>query len=630
MIGSIAGWIDYEKNVKNYSETIYKMGEALKPRGNGALKEFKGTSCVLIERKNSAHSAQRTTHNEGNNNKDSTPMPYALCPMPYSLSMNGEDYVIVLDGRLFNLHEVKGDLARKGYSFDSDTHEEIMLKAYIEWGRSCLDRFNGAYAFAIWETRKQTLFVARDRIGVKPFFFYQYGSGLVFASEIKTLMQNKIVKPILDSDGLKQIMLIGPGRGMGAGIIKGVKELKAGEFMVFSRKGAEFKTYWRLMAHPHTDNLGETVIRTRELITDSIERQLSEDSASFLSGGLDSSIISLVASNWLKERGETLSTFSVDYDGNDEYFVGNAFQPDSDGKYIDIMSRFTGSPHTNIVLNSLEVADALSEASIARGLPGMADIDSSLLLFCREVKKTHNNAFSGECADELFGGYPWYHNPSILFQDTFPWSQSIDLRKLLFKQQFVGKNPEEFVKNEYQKTIATVDYLDTDNRLEVRMREMFVLNFYWFMQTLIERGDRMSAYNQIDLRIPFCDYRIAEYAFNMPWHLKSLNNREKGILREAFKGLLPEEVRERKKSPFPKTFNPVFLDFVSKKAGVVVKDKYSLVGELINQEFLNDLRTTAYEVKAPWYGQLMRMPQIFAYLIQLDCFIKSFGLRLEI
>jgi asparagine synthase (glutamine-hydrolysing) len=318
----------------------------------------------------------------------------------------------------------------------------------------------------------------------------------------------------------------------------------------------------------------------------------------------------------------------VDFFDNEKYFVKSSFQPDPDNRYISLMSDFIKSDHISIVLDNLKTAEAIEDAADARDLPGMADIDSSLLLFCKEIKERDTVCLSGECADEIFGGYPWYHDTDILFCDSFPWSTSTEFRKKLFNRPFIGSDCDDFVKAEYQKTLAFSDYLDADDALNRRMREMFALNFYSFMQTLLDRKDRMSMYNGLEVRVPFCDYRLVEYAFNMPWEYKSLNGREKGVVREAFKGILPDEIVHRKKSPYPKTFSPVFLDYVKNMAWRLCHDTKSVLYELVNKDFLRQLYDDKIRIQSPWYGQLMRGPQVFAYLVQIDCFFKKFNLKI--
>lgn len=607
----IAGWIDYNKNVGNETETIKKMSDTLKRRGPDASGLYVNEKVALIHRR------LIVIDPEGG-------------IQPMTAYGNGEEYTLVYNGELYNTAELKNELLSLGHKFSGHSDTEVLLKSYIEWGSGCLQKLNGIYAFAIWEKNKETLFAARDRIGVKPLFFYEYRGGIIFASEIKTLMANSLVKPEVDSYNLKQLLLLGPGRSCGCGCIKGIKELKPAEYFYYNKNGINIRSYWRLTAQPHTDGLEDTVEKTKELIDDAIKRQLVSDVplACFLSGGLDSSIISMIAAKQYKEEGKILSTYSVDYENNEKFFIKNIFQPSTDSKYIDIMTKFIGSNHKSVVLDSLEVAESLNEATEARDLPGMADIDSSLLLFCREVKKQNTVCVSGECADEIFGGYPWYHNPEILFKESFPWSNATELRQKLFKSVLCSGDSEEFVRSEYRQTVEGTDYLPSDDKTERRMREMFMLNFSWFMQTLLDRKDRMSMHCGLEVRVPFCDHRLVEYAFNMPWKYKSLYGREKGIVREAYKDLLPEEIVFRKKNPYPKTFNPVFLEYVTNKAENLINDKTSVLYDLVDKDCFKDLKEGRISIENPWYGQLMRIPQIYAYLIQLDAFFKNFNLQI--
>ena len=372
-------------------------------------------------------------------------------------------------------------------------------------------------------------------------------------------------------------------------------------------EGFRRTAYWRLEAHEHEDDLDATVQRTHDLITDAAQRQLVSDVplACFLSGGLDSSILSAVAARAYAARNETLHTWSVDYRENQRYFVKNSFQPTDDR----------------------EVA-ALLPATDARDLPGRADVDSSLLLFCAEVKKGGTTVcLSGECADELFGGYPWYHREEILFEDTFPWSRSVSLRLGLLRGGVV-KNGAEFIREHYLSTCRRAPRLPSDSPKDARMREMFVLNLDWFMATLLDRKDRMSMYSGLEVRVPFCDHRIVEYAYNMPWAFKALDGREKGIVRRAFADELPEAIVSRRKSPYPKTFHPIYARLCAEGARRILADRNSFAAALFDREAVERLILDPDSLPEPWFGQLMRVPQICAYIIQLEHWAQRFRVRL--
>ncbi len=605
----IAGWLDWEKDISE-SDCISAMSESLRRRGPDESGIYVDKNICLIHR--------RLVVVDPENGKQ-----------PMTFNFNDRKYTVVYNGELYNTDEIRRELEGLGHSFRGHSDTEVLLKSFVQWGKDCVNKLNGIFAFAVWDDTNKELFLARDRIGVKPLFFYFYNDGIIFASEIKTLLCNPIVKPVVDEVGLKEIFFMGPGRTPGNGVIKGVEELKPGEYMVFSKNKTIKNFYWKLQAKEFEDSLSVAIEKTRFLVTDSINRQLVSDKplCCFLSGGLDSSIISKVASDYYRKENKTLCTYSVDYVDNEKYFKKNKYQPNSDLEYINIMVNYIKSNHKTVTLSNGTLANALYDSTLARDLPGMADIDSSLLLFCKEIKKDFTVALSGECADEIFGGYPWYHDREILFDETFPWSRSLNIRRNILKEGFL-KSGENYVQEKYLSTIKDVPKLNGESKLNARMREMFILNIKWFMQTLLDRKDRMSMYNGLEVRVPFCDYRIVEYAFNMPWEIKALNGREKGVLREAMKGILPYEIIYRKKSPYPKTHNPVYMKAVSDKVKTILQDKTSGLSSILDYNKVVDLIENGEKVNENWYGQLMRVPQIMAYIIQIDCWMKKYKIDL--
>ena len=610
----IAGWVDFNENLYTQDKIMAGMSETLKERGPDAEGAFKANEVFLVHR--------RLIVVDPNNGKQ---------PMIRSTA-NGK-FIIVYNGELYNTEQVRKKLLKLGYKFEGHSDTEVLLTAYIEWQEKCVDELNGIFAFAIWSENEKKLFIARDRMGVKPFFFHQYNGGLIFGSQIKTLLVHPKIRPIIDETGVASIMLLGPAKIPGNGVFKDILELKQGECATFDKNGLKLWEYWKLRAKIHTDNLEQTIEKTRFLLSDSITRQLVSDVplCTFLSGGLDSSIISKVAADEYSKRGEKLSTYSIDYKGNDIYFKSNDFQPNADAPWIELMSKFLGSSHTNVVADTPALIEALYDAVIARDLPGMADVDSSLLLFCREVKKDFTVAVSGECADEIFGGYPWYHDKNILYNESFPWSQSTSLRAGLLQDNVIKKiNPIEFVQHYYEETIADTLHNDFDTSLNRRMREMFMLNIKWFMQTLLDRKDRMSMATGLEVRVPFCDHVLTEYAYNIPWEIKSIDGREKGLLRRCYKDILPDEIVSRKKSPYPKTFNPNYLQMTKKLLQNIYDDKNSRLFEIMSKQKVKELiDTDAKCFNQPWYGQLMREAQIFAYLIQVEFWLRHFNVEIQ-
>ncbi len=543
---------------------------------------------------------------------------------PMEFVRGREHFVLVYNGELYNTEEIRKKLTDKGYSFTGHSDTEVVLKAYAEYGTKCAELFNGIFAFAIYEAHNKRLFLCRDRVGVKPLFYSKLGEELVFGSEIKTIFASGLISPQITEEGLYEIFFLGPARTSGKGIFKDIEELKPGEFAIFEKGKLTKSKYFRITAKEHPHSEADTIEYTKWLIEDSINRQLVSDVplCTFLSGGLDSSIITNCASKKASENGERIHSYSVEYRDNEKYFKKSLFQPNRDAEYIELMAKHSNTWHHEVIIDNELLSDALIPATDARDLPGMADVDSSLLLFCEKVKKNFTVALSGECADELFGGYPWYHREEILFEDTFPWSRSQDIRESILKKGVLCKG-REYVRGRYLETINETDKLSTDSTVERRMREMFMLNFNWFMQCLLDRKDRMSMYSGLEVRVPFCDYRIVEYAYNMPWKFKAYNGREKGIVRKAFENDLPEEIVYRKKSPYPKTHNPLYMEKVSQKVREILKKKNPLIN-LLNIDSIENIINHPDSISDPWYGQLMRSPQILAYIIQLDRFYENY------
>ncbi|MDO4742707.1 MAG: asparagine synthase (glutamine-hydrolyzing) [bacterium] len=550
---------------------------------------------------------------------------------PMSYNDQGMIYTIVYNGELYNTQEIKDELKKSNETFATKSDTEVVLKAYIKWGRMCVNKFNGIFAFAIWCDQTQTLFFARDRIGVKPLFFSLANNGFAFASEIKALLNMPFIKPIADTTSICELFLIGPGRTPGKTAFCNISEIKPGHCGFFDKNGLTQFCYWTVKDKPHTDSFEQTCEKVRYLVTDSIKRQLVSDVpiGTFLSGGLDSSLISSVASRHFKERGKKLKTFSISYKDNDIYFKKSKFQPNSDDSYINIMADYLDSDHTTFYVDTPQLTSALYAAVDARDLPGMADVDASLLLFCKEIKKHVTVALSGECADEIFGGYPWYRDSEIRSRYGFPWSQSTLYRSDFLREDLKKKiNAESYVNEKYNRSIYQASKLECLSPLEQRMREMVYLNMYWFMQTLLDRKDRMSMYSGLEVRVPFCDHRIAEYLYSTPWEFKDYKHYEKGLLRNAMKDYLPDEILWRKKSPYPKTHNPSYLAAVSEILIRILNNPKSRILEVINKEKCFQLLSD--DRQQPWYGQLMTTPQTIAYLIQLDYWLEKYNVELKL
>lgn len=541
---------------------------------------------------------------------------------PMELNWAGERYVLVYNGELYNTAQLRRELEKQGHQFQTHCDTEVVLHAYAQYGADCVERFNGIFAFAVWEENRRRLFLARDRIGVKPLFYWQQGKRLVFASEIKTVLAWPEVRPVLDGMGAAQLVLLGPGRLPGSGVFRDIREVEPGCRGYWENGKLTLNRYWKLEDREHIQSFDETVEQVRYLVTDAIRRQMVADVpvGTFLSGGLDSSIITALCAEEMAQKNQRLKTFSVDYLDNERYFRASKFQPDSDDAYIRMMTEHFETDHYKVILEPEELVQALEAATEARDLPGMADVDFSLLAFCGRVRQEVTVALSGECADEIFGGYPWYRDPEVRQRAGFPWAQNTAQRAALLTPR-INIDAQAFLMDAYETTCRESDILPGTDPINRRMKQMVNLNFRWFMQTLLDRKDRMSMYHGLEVRVPFCDHRIAQYLYGVPWEYKDYQGREKGLLRQAVAGLLPEPVRQRKKSPYPKTFHPRYSAIITQRMQTLLGEDAPL-WQLVNREQVQDLMDR--ESPWPWYGQLMQKPQTLAYFLQMDHWLRRY------
>ena len=560
-----------------------------------------------------------------------------LGSQPMEKEHDGNKYVICYNGELYNTKEIKDDLIKKGYSFKTKCDTEVVLTAFIEYGTECLKNLNGIFSFCIYDYNKNSIFLARDHLGIKPLFYSLTKDGtLVFASEIKAILKHNEITPILDKEGFMELFALGPAHSPGKTYFKNIYELKAGHYAIFDTNGLFTDKFWDLETRECNDTEEEAISKIHFLLKDSLNRQLVSDVgiSSMLSGGIDSSILTKLANDQIKD----LTTFSIDFKGNDKNFVANDYQGSKDSDYIKIMREHLSTTNKDIKIDNEYLFTLLKDAMIARDMPGMADIDASMFAFCKAIKENgFKVCLSGECSDEIFGGYPWFYKEHLINHIGFPWALSEILRSNIIRPGILKDNEiQEYVLNARNETLKPVTAIAPNDTYENRYRNINYLTIKWFMNTLVERTDRTSMANSLEVRVPFADYRIFEYVYNLPAKMKlGLNHSdtpiEKYLLREAFKNDIPREVLYRKKSPFPKTYDPHYLNLVETEMLNILNNKKSKINNFINIDFIKDLIYSHGEsLKENWFGQLMTYPQTLAYLIQINMWLETYNIESEI
>lgn len=552
---------------------------------------------------------------------------------PMTRTWQGKTCSIAYNGEIYNMHTLKKELELHGFSFQTTSDTEVILAGYLLYGTSFFPKLNGIFSFAIWDCWNETLILCRDAVGVKPLFFTLRENFLIFSSEIKGIFEFPGISPELDTQSLCEIFALGPAKTSGSGVFRNILELKPGHYIRWGYDGWRQEAWWKLESHLHTDSTEETVEKTRELLLSAIKGQMLSDIpiSTFLSGGVDSSLVTAICSKELEKKGKQLTTFSFDFEGNNQYFQSNDFQPTQDRHWVDIMVNQFHTNHHYLECNNQSMADFLYRAVDARDLPCMADVESSMLYFCSLVKDYNQVTLTGECADEIFGGYPWFHKKEALEQDCFPWSPSMEPRKALLKDEILYLLPlEEYAKDAYLNTIHETPKLEGESKIEARRREIGYLNLRWFMQTLLDRMDRTSMHCGLEARVPFADPRIVQYLWNVPWELKCLDHQAKGLLRRASKGILPDEVLYRRKNPYPKTYNPGYETLINQRLSDILDDTSSPIHQLIDAKKVRQFLKTKSDYGKPWYGQLMAGPQMTAYLLQINYWLKTYHIRLKL
>ena len=599
-MSGVAGFCNFSGVNFSQAEQLHilaEMKEKIKHRGDYVYEDFQNTSLLLAN--------------------------------AFHVRYYGNDYYISFEGEIYNAPEIKQTLAAKGYKFETDTDTEIVLRANIHYGVNVVNELNGVFSAIVYDREKNSLLLFRDRFGIKPLFYTFCDGTLVFASELKALFRYPKIRPVINKNSICEIFGLGPARTEGFAVFKNMFEIKQGHFAMCT--GSEFKQhkYFDLIAEPHLDSYEETVEHASFLLRDSIKQQLKgEDICCFLSGGLDSSVVtSFFAQNSEKQ----IDTISFDFVDNDKYFKSSRFQPDLDRPWVEKMVAHSKTHHTFLFCDHEDLAKNLYESVIAKDLPGMADVDSSLLYFCQEVSKTHKIALTGECSDEIFAGYPWFHKEEMLNSESFPWSSNLDFRKQFLKDDVLEKiNLDEYVAARYKNSLKSVPRLEGESESDSKQREISYLNMKWFMSTLIDRMDRASSRFGICTRVPFCDYRLVSYLYNVPYAYKCKDGVVKSILRDIAKDLLPEELLMRKKSPYPKTYNPYYTNLLADSLREALEKEDAAILKIVDKQKILDFIEKDADTSIPWYGQLMATPQMLAYLLQINFWLEEYQIEIEL
>jgi asparagine synthase (glutamine-hydrolysing) len=537
----ITGWVDFGRDLRAERATIAAMTATMICRGPDAGDVWCSAHAAIGHRRLSV-------------------IDLACGDQPMR-APGEDDVVLTFSGEIYNFTELRRELSAHGHEFRTRSDTEVLLHSYLRWGRDCVRHLNGMFAFGIWDGRREELLLARDRLGVKPLYYAVRPDGVLFGSEPKAVLAHPEFPAEIDAEGLAELFSQAGTATPGHGIYRGLAELRPGTIAVVGRGGVRTSAYWTLEAREHTDGLVATAGTVRELLADTVHRQTVADVplCSLLSGGLDSSVVSALAAGSLSRRDRAkLATFSVDFAGSADVFRPDPLRPSHDEPYARAAAEHIGSRHSTITLSAQDLVAAQWAPLAAHDLPTMGDMYVSMYLLFREISQQSTVALSGEAADEVFGGYAWYHVPALLAAPTFPWAAGGSWEPLLHPDVRARIRLAEYAADRYDEALAEVPRLAGESPADRRIREVLYLGLTRWLPFLLDRKDRLSMASGLEVRVPFCDHRLVEYVWNVPWALKEAGGIEKGLLRTAALGLLPDDLVSRRKSIYPGAADPAY------------------------------------------------------------------------
>jgi asparagine synthase (glutamine-hydrolysing) len=573
----ITGWVDFGRDLRAERSVIEAMAATMICRGPDAG----GVWC-------SRHAAI------GHRRLSVIDLPGGQQPMSTAGTGDargtGDDVVLTFSGEIYNFTELRSELTGSGHEFTTHSDTEVLLRSYLQWGPDCVSRLNGMFAFAVWDERRQELLLARDRMGVKPLYYAPLADGVLFGSEPKAILAHPDFRAEIDAEGLAELFSQVGTKTPGHGIYRGLREVRPGTIVRAGQSGGpRISAYWALESHEHTDDLDTTAATVRELLADIVHRQTVADVplCSLLSGGLDSSVISALAAGSLMRRDRAkLATFSVDFAGSAGAFTPDQLRPSHDEPFARAAAEHIGSRHSTVVLSADDLVTAQWAPLAAHDLPSFGDMYVSMYLLFRQIRQQSTVALSGESADEVFGGYPWYHVPRLLAAPTFPWAAGGSWAPLLKPSVRSAVRLDEYAADRYADALAEVPRLAGESAADRRIREVLYLGLTRWLPLLLDRKDRLSMASGLEVRVPFCDHRLVDYVWNVPWAMKENGGVEKGLLRTAATGLLTEDLRTRRKSIYPGAADPAYERAIDAQLRELLRQPGAPLFGLIDREAL--------------------------------------------
>jgi asparagine synthase (glutamine-hydrolysing) len=613
-VSGLVGWIDFGRDLSTQANVLHSMTDTMRKRGPDAKGIWVSQSAALGHRELAA-------------------TDLAGSAQPLRVEADKGTVTVAYAGEIYNSHELRREIEGLGGILKTGFDAEILLQSFLLWGSQFVNRLNGMFGFAIWDGRTRQLLLGRDRLGVKPLYYFEYPDGLLFASEPKGIMANPLFEARLDTPALPIVLqprLALPGETP----LIGLHEVPPAHVVTYSEAGLSRRRYWQLTSAPHHDSFDETARHVRALLEDIVSRQLttSVPCGAMLSGGVDSTAVAALAMRVLRKEdpSRALDTFCVQFESDPAHFVPTELRPDVDAPYAAAAAEFIGSHHTTVTATMQDLLDAIPATRRARDLPGWGQFDASMYLLFQQMRRNCTVALTGEAADEVFGGYPYFFKQDLIQRNHFPWiGDGPKLSDYLSPELMAVVNPQEDERARYSQLMSNVPRLPGEDGENARMREIFFLGMSGPLAVILDRKERMSMSLGLEVRIPFCDHRLIEYMWNVPWSMKSSGG-VKGLLKASMADVLPPSTVSRKKSAYPHVQNPQYDQALIREATWIVNDKASPIAWMFDTSRLNRLiqQISANELRSELPGGASGA-HLLIHLVEMRSWIDDYQVYLR-
>ena len=619
-MSGITGWVDFRRDLRRCRPTVEAMTATLVCRGPD------GEGLWLDEHVAFGH--RRLAVGPGTSAE------------PCVLRRDGRAVVAsVFDGALYNGPELRAELGSaaresgvRGSPAQGDGGDaETVALAYLRWGPACVERFDGMFAFAVWDAAQDELLLGRDRLGLKPLYVYPVDGGLLFASEPKAVLAHPLVDAVLDGEGLAELLTYAgtPDHG----VLRGLGKVRPAHLARFADGRLVQRRYWSLSAREHTDGFDATVATVRELLRESTARQSAADVpvGCLLSGGLDSSV---VAGMGAQAGGAPPRTYTVTFADYGEQFTPDVIRGTADAPYVrDMVAHLGDAEHTDIVVGTSELTDPVSRAAAlrAKDLPSMlGDMNTSLYLLCRAAAGHIKVALSGETADSVFGGNVYGGEDE---RGLFPWmtfhekhaGQPLLGGGLLDAEVLESLRPLEYAADRCRDALVEVPVPEGAGADDAAARRSAYLQLTRWAESQLAHSERNGMAAGLEIRMPFSDHRLVDYVFNVPVAMKTFDGREKSLLRAAAEGTVPESVLHRRKSPFPVSVDPAYERVLQAELARIADDPHAPSAPLLDTARIRTRLEDASPLAADWVARTD-----VEMVLTLDAWLRSYGVRLAI